>query len=220
MTSLRGPAGQLCDRGSFVGSPRSAPASLFGRTDEEPTLSVKKPDRLPYSWPSRHERRRYSRTSSASSARIRGRNPRPSSCRQRIQRKPIGGSFARRSRSFASCGPFIPPRAQLAMTAEEITDVLPSPDAYSPHRSAAAGRLQDRLACAAGPKSRPNGSTQADKYLAPMQDCIAVHFPNMDRARIKFMQKAVDLKLCASKKTARNHWYRLLPTLKINRPSN
>ena len=71
-----------------------------------------------------------------------------------------------------------------------------------------------------GPKSRPNGNEQDDKYRVLMQECIDAHFPNMDRARIKFMQKAVDLKLCASKKTARNHWYRLLPTLKINRPSN
>jgi hypothetical protein len=47
--ALRGPAGQLRDRGSFVGSLRSAPASLLGRTDEEPTLPLKMTDLGP--WP-------------------------------------------------------------------------------------------------------------------------------------------------------------------------
>jgi hypothetical protein len=113
-----------------------------------------------------------------------------------------------------------PTARQLAMTADEAVDFYRR-ITHAP-RTEAQRQADFKILSRAqpGPKSRANGNEQADKYLALMQECIAVHFPNMDRARIKFMQKAVDTKLCASKKTARNHWYRLLPTLKINRPSN
>jgi hypothetical protein len=112
-----------------------------------------------------------------------------------------------------------PTARQLAMTPEEITSyyrrLKPGPRTEEQRQFDLKIVSRERP----GKKANPN-EKQDDKYLPLMRECINRHSPNMSRARAKFTQQALIQKLCASRKTAQNHWYRLWPAFKRNLPGN
>ena len=208
--ALRGPAGQLRDRGSFVGSPRSAPASLLAeltknRRSREKDLTCASPrgplamsdDELADVILLAH--------SQVPSPRRRLPAEDPEEAYWRLFQEEV--ELIRELRAIH------PTASQLAMSAEEITSyyrrLTPSP------RTEAQRQADIKIVSREQPgrKSRPNESERPDKYLALWRECLEASGPNTDRADKSFIKKATRPKedggLGVEKKTARNQLYRL-----------